>query len=135
TARKNFEEQGELLLAKEEAARKTAEAAVQAKDRFLAMLSHELRTPLSPIVMAVAMLDRSPDLPAGLRKHVAMIRRNVDLETRLIDDLLDLNRVTNGKMRLQLQSTHVRPALTEAIQSCEADAAAKRLKIRCDLRA
>jgi PAS domain S-box-containing protein len=135
TARKNLEHQRELLLAQEEALRKEAEGAARAKDRFLAALSHELRTPLSPVMIALGAMDKQPDLPLALREKVAMIRRNIELEVRLIDDLLDLNRVTSGKMRLQMRPTHVHAALTQAIQTCEWETAAKKLKVHLDLRA
>ena len=135
TGRKNMERQRELLLAQEEALRKEAEAAVRAKDHFLAALSHELRTPLSPVVLTVAAMEGDPDLPEKFRKHVAMIRRNVELETRLIDDLLDLNRVTSGKMHLQVQPTHMHAVLAQAIQTCASETSAKKLNIQFDLQA
>jgi PAS domain S-box-containing protein len=135
TERKNLERQRELLLAHEEALRKEAEAAVRAKDHFLAALSHELRTPLSPVVLTVAAMESDPDLPVRFRKNVAMIRRNIELETRLIDDLLDLNRVTSGKMHLQVQPTRMHTVLTLAIQTCANETSAKNLNIQLDLRA
>ncbi|HWX78364.1 MAG TPA: PAS domain S-box protein, partial [Candidatus Acidoferrales bacterium] len=84
TERKQIEEQ------LREAKRK-AEAASRAKDNFLAVLSHELRTPLSPVLLAVGAMDVNPDLPPTIRTDIAMIRRNVELEVKVIDDLLDLN--------------------------------------------
>lgn len=135
TARKNLERQRELLLAQEEALRMDAEAAGRAKDGFLAVLSHELRTPLSPVMMTIVAMENSPDLPFALREDVAMIRRNIELETRLIDDLLDLNRVTSGKMRLQVQPTHVHLALTQAMQNCASETLAKKLNVRLDQQA
>jgi PAS domain S-box-containing protein len=135
TGRKNLERQRELLLAQEEALRKEAEAAVRAKDHFLAALSHELRTPLSPVVLTVAAMESDPDLPLKFRKSVAMIRRNIALETRLIDDLLDLNRVTSGKMHLQVQPTRMHAVLTQAIQTCASETSAKKLNIQLDLQA
>lgn len=135
TERKNLERQREQLLAQEEALRKEAEAAARAKDRFLAALSHELRTPLSPVVMAVAAMENDPHLPAVFREGVAMIRRNVELEIRLIDDLLDLNRVTSGKMRLHVQPSHVHAALAQAMQNCASEISAKKLNVRLDLQA
>ena len=133
TERKNLDRQRELLLAKEAASRKDAEAAARAKDHFLAALSHELRTPLSPVVMTVAAMEMDPTFPAPFRKHLAMIKRNIDLETRLIDDLLDLNRVTSGKMRLEMQPTHVHAVLTQAMQTCASETSAKKLRIQLDL--
>jgi PAS domain S-box-containing protein len=135
TGRKSLERQRELLLAQEEALRKDAEAAVRAKDHFLAALSHELRTPLSPVVLTVAAMESDPDLPERFRKHVAMIRRNVGLETRLIDDLLDLNRVTSGKMHLHVQPTHMHAVLAQAIQTCDSETSAKKLNVQLDLQA
>jgi PAS domain S-box-containing protein len=135
TGRKKLERQRELLLAQEEALRKEAEAAVRAKDHFLAALSHELRTPLSPVVLTIAAMESDPDLPVRFRKSVAMIRRNIELETRLIDDLLDLNRVTSGKMHLQVQPTHLHAVLTQAIQTCASETSAKKLAIQLDLQA
>jgi PAS domain S-box-containing protein len=135
TGRKSLERQREMLLAQEEALRKEAEAAVRAKDHFLAALSHELRTPLSPVVLTIAAMESDPDLPVRFRKNVAMIRRNIELETRLIDDLLDLNRVTSGKMHLQVQPTHMHAVLAQAIQTCASETAAKKLNIQLDLHA
>ena len=84
--------------------RKSAESANAAKDRFLATLSHELRTPLTPILIwAGGMADRrlSPEIEEGLR----MVCRNVELEARLIDDLLDLTRIARGKLQLHLRKS------------------------------
>ncbi len=133
TQRKNLEQQREKLLAHEETLRKDAEAASRAKDRFLAALSHELRTPLSPVVMTVAVWENDPNLPPEFREDMAMIRRNIELETRLIDDLLDLNRVTTGKMRLQMQPTHIHAAIKQAMQNCESDTLAKKLNVEVNL--
>src|SRR5678816_3954009 len=76
-----------------------ANAANVAKDRFLAMLSHELRTPLNPILLwANAMLAEAQTAPS-LKADIQMIRRNVELEASLIDDLLDVARITGGKLQ------------------------------------
>jgi two-component system CheB/CheR fusion protein len=135
TARKNLERERESMLAEEERLRMDAEAATRAKDRFLAVLSHELRTPLSPVVMTVAAMENNPDLPFALREDLAMIRRNIELETRLIDDLLDLSRITSGKMRLDIQPSHVHVALRQAVENCATETSAKKLNVRLDLRA
>ena len=84
-------------------AKEAAEAANRAKDDFLAALSHELRTPLNPVLMLTSELENSADLPDSARQDFAMIRKNVELEARIIDDLLDLTRVTRGKVQLNLR--------------------------------
>jgi signal transduction histidine kinase len=75
-----------------------AEAANQAKDRFLAMLSHELRTPLNPILLWTQATLEDGQLYPSLRDGVRMVRRNIELEASLIDDLLDVARITGGKL-------------------------------------
>ncbi len=84
-------------------ARDAAEAASRAKDQFLAVISHELRTPLTPVLLSIAGMETEPGLPPQMREELTMIRQNLLLETRLIDDLLDLSRVINGKMVLHRQ--------------------------------
>ncbi|WP_144113775.1 response regulator [Paraburkholderia sp. BCC1886] len=109
-------EERERLLASEQAARQTAEEANRAKDRFLAMLSHELRTPLTPVLAGASVLEMIPDLPDQARASVRMIRRNVELEARLIDDLLDLTRVANGKLRLSLETVDVHDVMDSVLE-------------------
>jgi signal transduction histidine kinase len=96
-------------------------AASEAKDRFLAMLSHELRTPLTPVLLMLGLLDRRPDTPDSLRPGLAKIRRNVELETRLIDDLLDLTRIAHGKLELRLEVLDAHRAMLEVAEMCAAD--------------
>ncbi len=74
-----------------------AEQANRAKDQFLAVLSHEMRTPLTPVVMGLSMLQDRPDLDTSIREILEMVRRNVEMETRLIDDLLDVSRIARGR--------------------------------------
>jgi PAS domain S-box-containing protein len=98
-------------------ARQEAEAADRAKGRFLAVLSHELRTPLSPVLMAVsALLDGDETL--DLRPTLEMIRRNVELEARLIDDLLDVTRIGRGTLHLDLRTVDAHDAVRHAVQIC-----------------
>ncbi|MBE2285830.1 MAG: PAS domain-containing protein [Prosthecobacter sp.] len=77
-----------------------AEEASRAKDDFLAALSHELRTPLTPVLMTAAAMEEDPAIDAETRDAFAMISRNIQLEARLIDDLLDLTRIVRGKLSL-----------------------------------
>jgi two-component system CheB/CheR fusion protein len=93
-------------------------AASHAKDRFLAMLSHELRTPLTPILFALdAVKSRSP-IPHDLEPTLEMIRRNVLLETRLIDDLLDMTRIVQGKMSVVPETVDAHDVLDDVIALC-----------------
>ena len=89
-------------------------AASQAKDRFLAMLSHELRTPLTPVLAAVEALQ-SERIPAELRPWFEIIQRNVELEARLIDDLLDLTRVSKGKLQLRMETVDIHVLIPQVL--------------------
>lgn len=111
-----------------ESAQAEAEEANAAKDRFLAMLSHELRTPLSPIVHAVTLIEEI-ECPPSIREHIATIRRNVRLEARLIDDLLDLARIRNGKLRLEFQPVDVHEVLRHALDICHAELSARSIRV------
>jgi len=102
-------------------ARDALEAAGRAKDRFLAVLSHELRTPLTPVVMAVHTLARRADIPDGARDALEMIRRNVKIESHLIDDLLDLTRVSRGKFEVIPEPMDLHAAIRGAVEICESD--------------
>jgi PAS domain S-box-containing protein len=103
-----------LLAAKDE-----AERASRAKDEFLAVLSHELRTPLTPVLLTVSVLETHPALPAELRADVATIKNNVELESRLIGDLLDLTRVAKGKLQLEVEDVDLHAAIRAAVAVCE----------------
>jgi PAS domain S-box-containing protein len=118
-----------------QSAKAAAEQANRAKDQFLAVLSHELRTPLTPVTATVAAMEADPDLPADLRDDVVMIRRNIELETRLIDDLLDLSRVTTGKLRLHPQPTSFHRLIEHVLQMVEAEIDEKHLDLTTDLQA
>lgn len=115
-AQRESNEERELLLASEQAARQAAEEANRAKDRFLAMLSHELRTPLTPVLAGTRLLEQIPGLPDAARAGVLMIRRNIELEARLIDDLLDLTRVANGKLSLTLDTVDVHEVIDAVLE-------------------
>jgi signal transduction histidine kinase len=106
-----------------------AQAASRAKDQFIASLSHELRTPLTPVLAAVSALHGRSDVPPHLRDICEMIRRNIQIETRLIDDLLDVSRITQGKMRLDRQSTDVHATVGEVIETLDTEIQAKHLSV------
>ena len=117
------------------AAKDAAEAANRAKDHFLAILSHELRTPLTPVLAVVSHLERQPDLPAELRADPATIRDNVEMEARLIDDLLDLTRIVHHKMELHFEVVDAHAVLRRAVDLFRKEIDAKGLKVAMDLRA
>lgn len=116
-------------------ARAEAEAASHAKDRFLAILSHELRTPLTPIVLALHALERSRDLPPAMLGTIHLIRRNVTAELHLIDDLLDVTRISSGKLELVNDQTDMHQVVRAAAEVCETDFATKRQRLELDLTA
>jgi PAS domain S-box-containing protein len=95
--------------------KENAEAANAAKDRFLAMLSHELRTPLTPVLIWAGETAKQSDVSSSLQEGLRMVCRNVELEARLIDDLLDLTRITRGKLKLQLGTADVHELLRNSM--------------------
>ena len=113
-----------------EEARAAADRANSAKDRFLAVLSHELRTPLNPVLLAASSLRRRTDLPREVQHELEMIRRNTELEQHLIEDLLNLTRIAQGKLRLDMTVMDADEALRHAIEICRSEG--KRLTLRYD---
>lgn len=111
------------------------EAANQTKDNFLAMLSHELRTPLTPVIAALDTLKAGPVDAVESKEALAMIRRNIDLESHLIDDLLDLTRITRDKLQLQLEPIDAHQAIANVLEMCASELSDKRLHLSLDLRA
>lgn len=115
--------------------RAAVEAANRTKDNFLAMLSHELRTPLTPVLAALDALKTARQPPTELDATLAMMRRNIELESQLIDDLLDLTRITKDKLQLEFESVDAHQAIANVIEMCAAEVAAKKLQVRLDLQA
>jgi signal transduction histidine kinase len=118
-----------------QAAKDEADRANQAKDRFLAMLSHELRTPLAPIVTAAHLLERSAQVPPQHAHLLPMIRRNVALEARLIDDLLDLTAISAGKLSLHLTRVDLHDVVRAVVDMVTEPLAAKALQLELALAA
>ncbi len=109
----------DAALKREQGLRERAEDASRAKDQFLATLSHELRTPLTPVLMAAQLIETDPRLPGDLREDVSLIRRNVELESRLISDLLDLTRITAGKLQMEWEVVDLHATMRDAVQVCD----------------
>lgn len=127
-AAKTAAERQDALASLEE---KTAEAiaASRAKDVFLASLSHELRTPLNPALLLAGDAARNPAYPAEAREAFADIARNIALEARLIDDLLDLTRISRGMLRMECRPVDVLAVLEDAIRVVETTLGEKGLRL------
>lgn len=116
-------------------AKRAAEDANRAKDRFLAMISHELRTPLTPVLMTIGALQRDSSINDATRADLEVIHRNIELEALLIDDLLDLTRVAHGKLELHNDAVDIHALLSHAISISAADIGAKQLFVIQNLEA
>jgi PAS domain S-box-containing protein len=116
-------------------AKAEVEAASRAKDHFLATLSHELRTPLTPILATLDSWEAVGEVPPALAGDVQIIRRNIGLEARLIDDLLDLTRIVRGKLPLNLDEVDVHELLEAVTAMCRGDAEARRIELSLRLSA
>jgi PAS domain S-box-containing protein len=113
--------------------RALALAESEAKDRFIATLSHELRTPLTPILLAIATLERTGQIPDTLAPAVDMIRRNVAIEARLIDDLLDATRIVRGKLPLKRETVDLHAVIEDVIGLSSEDIRAGHIRVRTEL--
>ena len=116
-------------------AKAALEQATLAKDQFLSVLSHELRNPVAPVLMTAGMLEADPSVPEPVQAELRMIRRNVQMQVRLIDDLLDITRIGRGKLELRREPARVHELLRQTSQMCQADLRDKRIELRADLRA
>jgi PAS domain S-box-containing protein len=114
-------------------AKAAAEAASRAKDDFLAVLSHELRTPLTPVLANAILLERDPALSSEHRSMMSAIRRNIELEARLIDDLLDATRISRNKLTLQKTLIDAHQILNWVLEMVRAEADNKGLEVAFDL--
>ncbi|HEU4772062.1 MAG TPA: PAS domain-containing sensor histidine kinase, partial [Candidatus Udaeobacter sp.] len=119
-----------------EAEKIAAQKAGKAKDEFLAALSHELRTPLTPALAAATYLqDNADKLPPEFVEDIEIIKRNVQLQARLIDDLLDLTRIDRGKLHLELEDCNAHTIIKNALETAHSAIAAKQLKVASELEA
>jgi signal transduction histidine kinase len=110
-------------------------AANAAKDQFLALLSHELRSPLAPVLAMVGELEAEVSDSKPVREALEVVRRNVELEARLIDDLLDVTRISKGKLQLSFETISVHQILQRAYEICREEIEAKNLEVKFHLRA
>jgi two-component system CheB/CheR fusion protein len=121
--RNHFE--SELLNAK-----KAAQQASKAKDDFLAALSHELRNPLTPVLMLSTAMELHSEFPDDVREQAGIIRRNAELEVRLIDDLLDHTRIRHGKLSLVLVPLDVHALLGDTQEIVKSEGSGKRVTVK-----
>ena len=122
----------EQLLAKERAARADAEAAIRMRDRFLAVTSHDLRTPLAAITMWADLLGQGEELPPSAHEAVDAIRRSAQMQQRLIDDLLDISRLSSGKLRLELRPVDLAELLQSSVEDLRPAAVAKQIDLQLE---
>ncbi len=115
------------------AAKDAAETANKAKDQFLAMLSHELRTPLTPVLATLNLWEASEEIPPALRADVGMLRRSVELEARIIDDLLDLTRIARGLLSFSPENTDVHSLIEFLVGLSQSEVQNKVLKLALKL--
>src|SRR5262249_1239898 len=118
-----------------ERARAEAEAANATKDRFLAVLSHELRTPLTPVLVSLAALESEQGLGDAARESLRVLRRNVEMEIQLIDDLLDVNRIMHSKLQYKRLPVDLHAVIRRMLEFNETGFKAKNLRISVSLEA
>ena len=116
----------EILL---RAAKDEAERANQSKDRFLAVLSHELRTPLSSMKFAAHLLEKVATVPEKYADLLPTIRRNVVLEARLIDDLLDVSAISTGKLSIKPEVVDMRDVLGQVVKTSQEQSEQKGVRL------
>jgi PAS domain S-box-containing protein len=128
--RKRIEAEREQLLQREKAARETAETANRIKDEFLAVLSHELRSPLNPILGWSRLLKMGRLDATKTAEALNTIERNAKLQSQLIEDLLDVSRILQGKLRLNVAPVTLMPTIEAAIETVRLAAEAKQIQIQ-----
>src|SRR5205823_6727790 len=116
-------------------AKDAAETANKAKDQFLAMLSHELRTPLTPVLATLNLWEASEDVPESLQPDIQMLRRSIELEARIIDDLLDLTRIARGMLSFSAENTDVHALIEFLVGLSRSEFQEKQLKVSLKLEA
>jgi PAS domain S-box-containing protein len=134
TAIKRHLRERDAMLAREQAARAEAERAGRMKDEFLSTLSHELRTPLNAILGWSNMLRTTVGEGAGasgaeLREGLETIERNARAQAQLIDELLDMSRIINGKLRLDLQTVDLASVIASAVETVRPAAEGKKVRL------
>ncbi|MBD2293428.1 PAS domain-containing protein [Anabaena sphaerica FACHB-251] len=133
TDRKQAEQEREHLLERERAAREQAETANRIKDEFLAVLSHELRSPLNPILGWSRLLQKAKLDEPKTKQALATIERNAQLQAELIEDLLDVSRILQGKLSLTSSPINLASTIKAALETVRLAAEAKSIRIKTNL--
>jgi signal transduction histidine kinase/two-component SAPR family response regulator len=133
TERRRSEEERAALLARAQEARREAETANRLKDEFLATLSHELRTPLNAILGWAFLLRKGGLDPADEVKALDRITRSTELQSQLISDLIDMSRITTGKLRLDLAPLELASVVQAALDTVELAAEGKGIRLEAEL--
>ncbi|VXC84329.1 Hybrid sensor histidine kinase/response regulator [Burkholderia sp. 8Y] len=113
---KRLEAERNALIESERLQRLAAETASKAKDNFIAAVSHELRTPLTSILAWADLIEHAPEDSGFVKNGISVIRRNVTTQARLVDDLLDTSRISNGKFTVDRTPIAVADCLNAALQ-------------------
>ena len=121
------------LLEAERVARTEAERASRVKDDFVAMVSHELRTPLNAILGWTQLMMKGRDDASVIDRGLDVVARNTRVQAQLISDLLDISRITAGKLRLEIQSVDLVSVITDAIETVQQEADSKGIEVRREL--
>jgi len=129
TALKTIEQRREQMLATERAAREEAERVIWMKDEFLATLSHELRTPLNAILGWSQILTRETLESDDARQGLQAIERNTRAQAQMIEDLLDMSRISAGKVRLDVHPLLLADVVSQAVQSVRPSAEVKGVRL------
>jgi PAS domain S-box-containing protein len=133
TDRKRAEAERAMLLERERVARAEAEAANRARDEFLAIVSHELRTPLHSMMGWAELLMTDSVDPESMKQGLAIILRNIHMQTRLIKDLLDVSRIITGKMDLQIHPVKLEQILRESVEAIRPEAESKGIALGIEI--
>ncbi|WP_341529287.1 chemotaxis protein CheB [Nostoc sp. UHCC 0302] len=133
TQQKLFEEERTQLLVKEQSARLEAEKSNRIKDEFLSTLSHELRNPLQSILGWSDLLQEQNFDPAQMNRAIDMIGRSAKAQIQMIEDLLDISRITTGQLRLNICPIDLGSVIEAALEIVRLSAEAKNIQIECHL--
>jgi PAS domain S-box-containing protein len=133
TAQKQAKEKLQASLEREREARHLVETASRVKDDFLAALSHELRTPLNPILLIASDAINDRELPPRVRTNFEIIRKNIELEAQLIDDLLDFSSINGDNLSLDLRVLNGHQILEEVVAIAQKEARDKQIEITLNL--